>query len=74
MGSHSRLLIEEVVLPDKGADWLSAAGDVIMLFLPAGLERTETHFRTMIQKAGLEVVKVWNREGQLQSVLETRLA
>ncbi|GAB1312628.1 hypothetical protein MFIFM68171_02838 [Madurella fahalii] len=56
---YSKLLLHEMVIPEKGASTFHAMLDITMMCFNAGMERTEREWRTLLEKAGLEVVKVW---------------
>lgn len=56
---YSRILIEDFVLPSTGAPYRAAAMDIHMMFHCAGIERTEGHWRKLLQSVGLEIVRIW---------------
>lgn len=56
---YSKLLIHEMVVPEQGASTFHAMLDMTMMAFNAGMERTERQWRELLDKAGLEVVKVW---------------
>ena len=65
---YSKLIINDIVLPDQGATRFAAQSDMNMLALLAAMERSETQWRQLLEKAGLEVVKIW--PGVPESVIE----
>lgn len=70
----SVLLIDEIVLPEKGAPWRAAQLDMEMLVHLAGAERTEKEWRKLLDAAGFEVKRI--RQYSLdrgESVIEARL-
>ena len=71
--NYSGLLINDYVVPETGASLHSAAIDLQMMALVAGMERTESQWRDLIDACGLAVVKIWYSRGGLESVIETRL-
>ena len=56
MGPHSRVLIDEVVLPEGRWPWQVALSDVAMMACLGGIERSERDWEVLLGKAGLEVV------------------
>ena len=70
---YSKILIDEQVLPNQGADWKKAACDIFMMVLAAGQERTESHWYDLIQKAGLKIAGIWNKRKEDQSIIEVVL-
>lgn len=68
----SRLLINEFVLPKMGVPLLPATLDIMMMCICAGVERTERHWREILDSVGLELVKIWTTDG-VEAVIETML-
>lgn len=56
---YSKLLIHDLIVPEKGADKFTAVFDLVMMAFNAGMERTETQWRQLLEKAGFEVIKAW---------------
>jgi hypothetical protein len=54
---YSRILIMDAVLPNTGAGAFESLLDINMMPL-SGIERTERHWRELLEGAGLRVVKV----------------
>jgi hypothetical protein len=68
---YSRLLINENVIPDKGAWWETSALDMVMLTLFCSKERTEADWYNLIEKmAGLKIVKIWSIGKGVESLIE----
>lgn len=59
MADDSMVLINEKVLPEKGVTLFEAMLDWQMMACLAAAERTEAQWRELLQKAGLEVVRIW---------------
>ncbi|KAJ9484181.1 hypothetical protein VN97_g9208 [Penicillium thymicola] len=57
MGPDSRVLIDDAVLPDTGANWQSAVADLAMMTF-AGKERTKHQWEALAESAGLRVEQV----------------
>ncbi|KAF4629411.1 hypothetical protein G7Y89_g8739 [Cudoniella acicularis] len=62
MTSDSFLLINENVLPETNVSLFSASTDFMMMGGFSAQERTENQFRTLLDEAGLELVKAWEPE------------
>lgn len=56
---YSKLLVHDLIVPEKGADKFTAVFDLVMMSFNAGMERTETQWRQLLEKAGFDVIKVW---------------
>lgn len=54
----SRILIDEVVLPDVNAPWQAAMQDLSMGILFGGKERTRGQWEKLVDRAGLKIVLV----------------
>ena len=68
---YSKILINDVVLPDKGVGWYATASDFGMLSLFSAMERAEAQWRSLIDRAGLKIIKIW--PGNPESVIEIEL-
>ncbi len=69
---YSKLLINDIVLPDVGASRFATQSDINMLALLAAMERSEAQWRQLLERAGLRVTKVW--QGVPESVIEAEVA
>ncbi|KAH8775295.1 S-adenosyl-L-methionine-dependent methyltransferase [Diaporthe sp. PMI_573] len=58
---YSKLLINDVVIPSRGAHWENTAGDMLMMTQLSALERTEAQWYQLIEGSGLglKIVKIW---------------
>lgn len=70
---YSKLLISEFVLPDTDTALFPATLDIQMMGLHAGMERSEKHWKALLDSAGLEVVKIWQEVRGGEGVIEARL-
>ncbi|CZS93310.1 related to O-methyltransferase [Rhynchosporium agropyri] len=71
---YSRLLINDQVLPDVGAELHPVTLDMTMLTYFNAMERTERQWRTLLGSLGVEIVKIWRFEaGGSEAVIETML-
>lgn len=73
---YSKLLIHDLIVPERGADKFTAVFDLVMMAFNAGMERTETQWRQLLEKAGFEVIKAWpppeaGADGIIEAVLKT---
>lgn len=66
---YSMLLLNEMVVPNKGASLLAAQRDFVMMSVLGAMERTENHWRVMAAKAGLKVEKIWTDVPDAESVI-----
>jgi hypothetical protein len=64
-------LLRDAVLPDKGASAFSTESDFVMLTLLSAMERSESQWRSLLESAGLKIVKIW--PGAPESVIEAEL-
>lgn len=69
----SRLLIQDMVLPDNRAGWRHAAQDINMLVLQGGMERTLAQWERLLESAGLHIIKVWKESEFVESIIEVGL-
>lgn len=58
MTAASTLLIDEVVLPEKGAHWMVMQRDLTMMALFNAAERSEIQWRALLQRAGLRIEEI----------------
>ena len=70
---YSRLLLNEVVVPNVGAPLPAAMLDIAMLIGPCGMERTDSHWRELLSSVGLEVVHIATAKIAPESVIEAVL-
>ncbi|KAL8941132.1 MAG: hypothetical protein Q9216_002431 [Gyalolechia sp. 2 TL-2023] len=71
---YSKILINEIIVPDMGASDFITACDLVMMGLSGGMERTESHWRTLLASAGLRIEKIWTLDEQTESVIQAVLA
>ncbi|CAN9391058.1 unnamed protein product [Alternaria alternata] len=58
MGSESRILIDEVVLPETKVPWQVAMMDLAMMAALGGIERSREDWVKLLESAGLKMVDV----------------
>ncbi|KAL9083469.1 MAG: hypothetical protein Q9159_005764 [Coniocarpon cinnabarinum] len=70
---HSKILIEELVLPNIGASWVEASCDILMFLMPAGAERTQRQWETLLDSVGMKINKIWRGPPSAESIIEAEL-
>ncbi|KAJ5144350.1 OmtB [Penicillium atrosanguineum] len=58
MNSESLILIDDMALPDTEVHWWSATLDLHMLAMLGAHERTESQWRSLLDRAGLKLVDI----------------
>ena len=71
---YSKILINELVVPDQNASWSVTSMDWLMLALGAVKERTEKDWRTMAESVGLKITGIWTKEQGTESLIECEIA
>lgn len=74
MVEDSRVLIQEFMLPERaepGGDLTPFFYDYTMMMV-SGRERTEAEFKRLYERAGMEYVRSWRKEGESVAVYEGR--
>lgn len=70
---YSRVLISEFILPDDKTRPFPATLDVQMMGLHAGRERSESQWRSLLDRSGLTISGIWQKlpggEGVIEAVL-----
>lgn len=70
---YSKILINEIVIPDRNPHWISTGLDLMMLSLFPSGERTEENWRDLLTSVGLKVVKIWTFEEGFPGLIEAEL-
>ena len=73
MGPKSKILINELILPNQGAHWLTTSLDLGIMTCIAARERTEEEFRELFASVGLEIAGIWKHPEGYDSVMEVVL-
>ena len=70
---HSRVLIDDFVLPAQGCGMRPASLDILMFCL-GGIERTELQWVSLLDSVGLEIVKIWTggMPGTSEAIIEAK--
>lgn len=58
MSQDSVVLIDEMVLPERGSSWRATQADLTMAVALSAMERTEAQWHILFDKAGLNLRKV----------------
>ncbi|KAF2458074.1 S-adenosyl-L-methionine-dependent methyltransferase [Lineolata rhizophorae] len=56
---YSRLLVDELVVPEMAASWKVTSMDLYVMALSSNGERTEAQYRQLLETAGLEVTGIF---------------
>lgn len=70
---YSKLLVNEIIIPEVGASDFIIACDLVMMGLGGGMERTKSHWSSLLESAGLRIEKVWTLNEGTESVMEAVL-
>lgn len=71
---YSKLLINEVVIPNKGAPAVSTGLDLLLMAVSSSGHRTEKNWQELLDWAGFRLVKVWAFEPGMESLIEAEVA
>jgi hypothetical protein len=70
---YSKLLIKELLVPDRNAPWAFTALDVNVMQSLSGQERTGLQFRGLLESVGLKIEGIWGHENALDVLIEASL-
>ncbi len=59
MTKESVLLIDEMVLSERGTPWRAAQLDMAMMAFLAATERTKPEWRTLLDECGFKVLRIF---------------
>ena len=59
MAPHSRVLVDDIVLPERGVHRYAAALDISMMAVMGSRERTGEQWEAVVEAAGLRVLGRW---------------
>ena len=68
--SYSKLIIREFILPNTGVPLYTACTDIRMMLLHAGMERTESQWKELLNEVGLELEGFWTVDRGGEGVIE----
>lgn len=67
---HSRLYINELVLPDTGCPVFPAAMEIFMMLLHTGAERRERQWHMLLESEGLFIKKIWHAPNGGEAIIK----
>ena len=70
---YSKILLNELVLPNQGASLIAAQVDITMMACLGATERTESQWQQVVDSAGLKIEKIWTEVPETESILEVML-
>ena len=66
MSEHSSILIDDMIIPNQGANWQAAQLDLTMMSVFAAIERTEKQWSSLLDMAGLKIKHIWTYTPELR--------
>ncbi|KAF2967228.1 hypothetical protein GQX73_g6329 [Xylaria multiplex] len=69
MKKESKILIDEMVLPERGAPWRATQVDLAMSTCFAAMERSHADWIALLDKAGLKIERVWKYTEQVDDCI-----
>ena len=70
---YSKILLNELVIPDLGCGIIAAQVDITMMVCAASEERSESQWRELLGAAGLKIEKIWTDVPEAESIIEVVL-
>ena len=70
---YSKLLLNELALPDTGCLLFPALMDILMMGTHVGAERTERQWQALLEAAGLQINKFWRPSGDGEGIIKVML-
>ena len=70
---YSKLLLDEMVLPDTNVPPKGALLDLSMMALETGAERTSEQWHQLLGSVGLRIERIWSTDYGLEAVIEAVL-
>ncbi|KAL8931637.1 MAG: hypothetical protein Q9216_007133 [Gyalolechia sp. 2 TL-2023] len=70
---YSKVIINDIVMPRRGAGPFATKQDLLMMSLFSAIERTEQLWKDLLHAAGLKIVKIWTTEGAAEDIIEAML-
>ena len=67
---YSKILLNELVLPDKGCGIIAAQVDIAMMACCASEERSERQWHQLVGSAGLKIENIWTDVPEAESIIE----
>lgn len=70
---YSKIIINDIVMPRRGASSLAASLDLLMMSFFSAMQRTEQQWKDLLRAAGLKIVKIWSTQGTDENIIEAML-
>lgn len=70
---YSRVLINEIIVPDRDASWAATSMDQLVFVLGAMRERTRADWEAILSRAGLGTVQVYSFKMGMESLIEAEI-
>ncbi|CAI6277676.1 unnamed protein product [Periconia digitata] len=70
---HSKLILNEFILPNQGSTLFHAGFDLHMMTMHAAQERTERQWKTLLEGAGLASISFWIPPGGGEGIIEAEV-
>ena len=67
---YSKIILNELVLPDQGCGLVAAQVDLTMMVCLAATERSESQWHEVVDGAGLKIEKIWTHLPESESIIE----
>ena len=67
---YSKIILNELVLPDQGCNLIAAQVDITMMACCASTERSERQWRQLVESAGLKIERIWTDVPESESIIE----
>ena len=65
LADNSRVLINEWIIPQRGAGWQMAAQDLNVMSFFTSKERSEEEWETLLDQNGLKIIAVFRPDGSI---------
>lgn len=70
---YSKIILNELVLPDRKCGIIPAQIDINMMACLAATERSERQWHEMVDAVGLKIEKIWTHVPEAESIIELTL-
>ena len=70
---YSKILLNELVIPDIGCGIIAAQVDITMMACVASEERSERQWQDLLGSVGLKIEKIWTDVPEAESIIEVIL-
>lgn len=71
---YSKILVNEFVVAEQGADWFSTSVDILVMMTHSAQERRAKDWKALIEELkGLKMVNIWECAGAPEKLIEVEL-